>query len=213
METSKAMRDRRSVRAFLSDELPEGAVREILDAARWAPSWGNSQAWNVYAITGTALDRVKAAYVEKSDEGATSAPDLQMPARDQWPEHVLARMNLTRPGETWRPPPGPSIWEMYGAPCLLLFAIDEGLVPAYACLDTGLLIENVCLAASDRGLATVIMAMAVRYPEVLREVLPEMDGKRLVVGVALGLPDPDAPQNTVERTRAELDEIVTWVDR
>jgi nitroreductase len=102
---------------------------------------------------------------------------------------------------------------MYGAPYLLVFAIDDGLVPAYACLDTGLLIENVCLAAHDRGLATVIMAMAVRHPAALREVIPQAEDKRFVLGVALGYADPEAPQNTVERTRAPFDEIVTWVDR
>ena len=213
METSDAMRGRRSIRAFLPDVPPVETVRAILDEARWAPSWGNSQAWNVYVISGDALSRVTAAMLQKSREGAVSAPDLEMPARDQWPKRVSARMNLTRPGETWTPPPGPGIWEMYGAPYLLVFAIDDGLVPAYACLDTGLLVENVCLAAHDRGLATVIMAMAVRHPAVLREALPGTERQRFVVGVALGFPDPDAPQNGAERARADLDEIVTWVDR
>jgi nitroreductase len=211
METSETIRGRRSIRAFLPTVPRDETVHAILDEALWAPSWGNSQAWNVYVVTGPALDRVKAAYLQKSQSEAVSATDLLMPARDQWPEHVLARMNLVRPGETWRPPPGPSIWEMYGAPYLLLFAVDDGLVPTYACLDTGLLIENVCLAAYDKGLGTVIMAMAVRHPEVLREVLPSAEGKRFVLGVALGYPDPDAPQNNVERTRAGFDEIVTWV--
>jgi nitroreductase len=213
METSEAMRGRRSVRTFLPQAPPEKTVRDILDAARWAPSWGNSQAWNVWVVTGSALERVKAGFLQKSREGAVSASDLEMPARNQWPKRILARMNLTRPGATWTPPPGPSIWEIYGAPYLLVFAIDDGLVPTYACLDTGLLIENVCLAAHDRGLATVIMAMAVRHPDVLREVLPNVGGKRFVVGVALGFPDPDALQNALVRTRADLDDIVTWVDR
>jgi hypothetical protein len=50
----------------------------------------------------------------------------------------------------------------------------------------------------------------VRYPEVLREVLPETGGKRFVVGVALGRPAPSAPVNEMERQRADLDDIVTW---
>jgi nitroreductase len=161
-------------------------------------------------VTGGALDRIKADMAEKS--GAVSAPDIEMPTRDQWPPHVLARMNLTRPGEAWTPPPGPSIWEMYGAPYLLVFAVDAGLPLSYACLDTGLLIENVCLAAHDRGLATVIMAMAVRHPDVLRAALPGTETKRFVVGVALGYADPVAPQNGGLRTRADIDEIVTWVE-
>jgi hypothetical protein len=33
----------------------------------------------------------------------------------------------------------------------------------------------------------------------------------MVVAVTLGYPAPDAPANTFERSRADLDEIVTWV--
>jgi nitroreductase len=100
---------------------------------------------------------------------------------------------------------------MYGAPCLLVFAIDDGLVENYACFDAGLLAENVCLAAYDAGLGTIVMAMGVRYPEVLHEFLPGSSAKRFVVGVALGHPKKDAPVNDIPRERADIDEIVTWV--
>jgi nitroreductase len=120
-------------------------------------------------------------------------------------------MNLTGPGETFRPPPGPSIWEMYGAPCLIAFAIDDGLASEYACFDAGALVENVCLVAHDMGLATVIMAVAVHHPDVLRRVIPEAAGKRFIVGVALGLAMRESPEREVERKRTDLDDIVTWV--
>ena len=211
METKDAILGRRSARAFLPEPVDEEVIRAILDEAQWAPSWGNSQDWNVYVITGGALEHVKTEYLRRVREGDESPTDLRMPSRDQWPDHMLARMNLTRLGETFRPPPGPSIWEMYGAPCLLVFAIDDGLVSEYACFDAGLLIENICLAAHDAGLATVIMAMGVRFPDVLRDVLPGPGGKRFIIGVALGHPESGAPVNSIERRRADLDDIVTWV--
>lgn len=211
METKSAILGRRSVRAFSPEPVDEQTVRAILDQARWAPSWGNAQDWNVYVVTGDALARVKAEYVSMIREGTESPTDLEMPTRQQWPERILARMNLTPPGETFRPPPGPSIWEIYGAPCLVVLAIDGSFVAEYACFDAGLFAENLCLAAHDAGLATVIMAVAVRYPEVLREVLSGTGGKRFVVGVALGHPAHDTPANGPERQRVALDEIVTWV--
>jgi nitroreductase len=211
MQTKDAMRGRRSVRAFAPEPIDDDVIRAILDDARWAPSWGNSQEWNVYVITGDPLARLKAEYLRRIREGEESPTDLRMPSRDQWPERMLQRMNLTAPGETFRPPPGPSIWEIYGAPCLLVLAIDDGLVPEYACFDAGLLVENVCLAAHDAGLATVVMAMGVRYPDVLREILPNAGTKRFVIGVALGHAAQDAEAAAPPRRRAELDEIVTWV--
>ena len=211
METRDAILGRRSARSFTPEPVDESVIHDILDQARWAPSWGNAQDWNVYVITGDALESIKSEYLRKVREGEESPTDLMMPDRDQWPERMLARMNLTRPGETFRPPPGPSIWEMYGAPCLLAFAIDDGLVPEYACFDAGLLVENICLAAHDAGLATIVMAMAVRYPDVLRDVLPGPGGKRFVIGVALGHPASDAPVNSIPRQRADFADIVTWV--
>jgi nitroreductase len=211
METRSALLGRRSIRSFLPQPIGDDVIRDILDQARWAPSWGNSQAWNVYVLTGEPLQKVKDEYMRKMREGEEQPTDLEMPSRDKWPPNILARMNLTRPGETWSPPPGPSIWEMYGAPCLLVFAIDDGLVENYACFDAGLLAENVCLAAYDAGLGTIVMAMGVRYPEVLHEFLPGSSAKRFVVGVALGHPTKDAPVNDIPRERADIDEIVTWV--
>ena len=211
METRDAILGRRSARSFTPEPIDEAVIRDILDLAHWAPSWGNAQDWNVYVITGDALERVKKEYLRKMRDGEESPTDFTMPSRDQWPERMLARMNLTRPGETFRPPPGPSIWEMYGAPCMIVLAIDDGIVPEYACFDAGLLVENICLAAHDVGLATVIMAVGVRYPDVLRDVIPGPGGKRFVISVALGHAAPDAPVNSIPRARADLGDLVTWV--
>ena len=211
METKDAILGRRTTRAFLPDVIDDGVIRDILDEARWAPSWGNAQDWNVYVLTGDVLARVKAEYLRKIREGEDEPTDFPMPVRDQWPARMLERMNITHTSEGFRPPPGPSIWEMYGAPCLVLLAIDEGLVPEYACFDAGLLAENICLRAHDVGLSSVIMAVAVRYPHVLREMIPEASGKRFVVGIALGLAARENPANEIERRRAGLEDIVTWI--
>jgi len=43
MELLKAIHDRRSVRKYRKDPVPEQIIIEILDAARAAPSWANTQ--------------------------------------------------------------------------------------------------------------------------------------------------------------------------
>ena len=89
--------------------------------------------------------------------------------------------------------------------------MSKGAGPEYACFDTALMVQNVCLAAHQRGLGTCIMAMAIRFADVIRRELPGMEGRRLVIGVALGHPDADAPINQFERERVDLSEFVTWV--
>lgn len=41
---------RRSSRAFSSQPLPEAAVEALIDAARWAPSYGNRQSWRFVVV-------------------------------------------------------------------------------------------------------------------------------------------------------------------
>lgn len=218
MQVTHAIRERRSVRAFTTQPVPVQMVQQMLDLARWAPSWANTQAWNVFVLTGTSLERLKEELATKAESGQTGPTDLPLPPRE-WPQYLAERMvarSLASEAADESAPPrplvGPSGWELYGAPCLLLFAIDEQLEPRYACFDTGLLVQTICLAAEDRGLATCIMAMAVRFPELLHELIPEARGMRFVVGLAVGQADHIAVVNRSDRKRVDVDQIVHWVE-
>ena len=43
MEVLDAIKTRRSIRHYKSDPIPEELLQKVLEAARWAPSWANSQ--------------------------------------------------------------------------------------------------------------------------------------------------------------------------
>lgn len=214
MKVSEAIRDRRSVRAFLPDDVPIDVINRILDQARWAPSWANAQGWDVFVVKGGALARVKSMLTARFAAEAAPVPDIRMPQRGEWPDHIQERMTYRRPapGAAPQPPMRPGLADVYGAPCLLLFAVHEQLAVEYACFDSGLLVENVCLLAHEQGLGTCIMAMAVRFGDALHELLPQAEGRRFVVGVAIGHPDPDSEFNRAERERCPLGEIATFVD-
>ena len=214
MEMSEAIRERRSIRAFCPDDVPDEIISEILDEARWAPSWANAQGWDVYVIKGATLARVKSTLAERFAAEAEPVTDIRMPQRGEWPEHIQQRMTYRRPapGAAPQPPLRPGVSDIYGASCLMLFAVHERLAVEYACFDLGLLVENVCLIARDRGLGTCIMAMAVRYADALHELLPQAEGRRFVVGVALGHPDAGSELNRTERQRCPLGEVVTFVE-
>ena len=60
---------------------------------RWAPSWRNTQVWNVWVLTGDALQRYKdefRAAVERDDPAA-----LDLPATAEWPQACSARIAAT----------------------------------------------------------------------------------------------------------------------
>jgi nitroreductase len=52
MELREAVRNRRSIRHFLAKPVPEEMVRDIIADALWAPSWGNTQPWEIVVVSG-----------------------------------------------------------------------------------------------------------------------------------------------------------------
>jgi nitroreductase len=210
MDVSEAIRERRSIRAFLPDDVSDDTIREVLDEARWAPSWANAQGWDVFVVKGDKLSQVKEMLAEKSTSEAESVTDIPMPQRGEWPEHMQERM--TYQPALAQPPERPGLWRIYDAPCLLILGIHEQLAVEYACFSLGLLAENICLAAHSRGLGTCIMAMAVKHADALHELLPQAEGHRFVVGVAFGHPDQHNALNRTERRRCAFGEIVKFVE-
>ena len=219
MDVTTAIEGRRSIRRFKPDPVPRDVVREILDTARWAPSWGNTQPWHVHVVAGEALERIRAGSRQRCEEGAPRRPDLTMPER--FPDllqrryadvgrSVLSSLSIGREDKEARSRYYGDMFAFFEAPCLLLVCTDRSLVLEYALLDLGLLVQNICLLAHERGLGTIALAAAARYPELLREVVPISDEHAVAVGVALGTPDWDSPVNGFERRRADLDEVVDW---
>ena len=211
MDLETAIRGRRSVRRFTDEPVAEDTLRELLDLARWSPSWANTQSWSVLVATGATLAKIKSAIASAAETKAERRFELPAPNPD-WPAHLRARTQQliqARQAATGQSSPAPSA-DLFGAPCAVYLAVDQRLRPEYACYDAGLFTQTLCLAAHGKGLGTCIMASAIGYPEILHELLPAAADKRFVIGVALGHPDPGAAVNRFERARAGLDELVSF---
>jgi len=82
------LKERRSIRAFTDEPVPDEAVEKILEAARWAPSGANSQPWEFIVIREqTTKDRM-AAIVRDQMELAhkaemTRAPEMRWPSAER----------------------------------------------------------------------------------------------------------------------------------
>jgi len=50
MDVFEAIRDRRSVRKYKAEPVPDNLVKKLLEAAVWAPSGSNIQPWNFIVI-------------------------------------------------------------------------------------------------------------------------------------------------------------------
>ena len=79
MELREAILNRRSVRKFLKKDVPEELIKEVLTDSQWAPSWGNTQPWEVMVITGAPLEEFKQKNKEALFSGIKPKPEIQMP--------------------------------------------------------------------------------------------------------------------------------------
>jgi len=220
MELSTAVVERRTIRHFKSDLVPEQVIREIIEKARWAPSWANSQPWELYVVIGDTLERFKQINRQKYLEGDSHPSEIPMPT--EWPDplkkrvtwvgkSVLESLSITREDKEKRRRYYGDVHFLLGAPCMILVTLDKGISIEYAMLDVGLFMQTFCLLAHEKGLGTSMLAAAVRYPQVSRELLQIPDNQIIIIGTALGYPDWDSPVNHFKRERAELSEFVKWI--
>lgn len=163
MEVMEAIKGRRSVRGYKKDPIPEEKLQRILEAIQWAPSWANTQCWEVIVVR---EDEIKSQLAETLPPGN--------PARAAMTQAPIVLVLLGQKGRAG----------FYKGNA----ATDKG---DWYMFDCGLAAQNLCLAAHAEGLGTVIVGLfdAPKAAEVLK--VPE--GKAVVVMTPLGLPDKVPP--------------------
>ncbi|NLA40366.1 MAG: hypothetical protein GX874_02995 [Smithella sp.] len=221
MELTAAIRGRRSIRKFEPRDIPKEIITDILETARWSPSWGNTQPWFLYVLTGKTLQKFKEMNLLQSMAGAPIASDV--PMLEKWPDAMKARYSQTgkvvlsaqgiaRDDKAGREKYYAGMVSAFDAPCLILACISRDNLVEYQMLDIGLIAQSICLTAHDRGLGTCLLAAAARFPAEIRKIAAVPDDKKIIVGIAMGYPDQSFPLNQFERERATLDEFVFWMD-
>jgi len=220
MELEAAIRGRRSIRKFRPDPIPTTILKDLLETARWAPSWGNTQPWELYVITGEPLEAFRKANAASVANGEALRNDVPMP--EKWPEEMKTRymdigrsvvtsLGLKREDKEGRRQHQLNMAALFGAPCLIIAAVPRDVLVEYAMLDVGLLLQTFALTAHDKGLGTCIMASAVHYADHLRKHGRIPVDSRIIMGVAMGYPENEVTLNRFERQRAGLEAFVKWV--
>lgn len=220
MELRDVVKGRRSIRRFLSKPVPEEMIQEIISGALWSPSWGNTQPWEVTVLTGDAMKR----FIEKNREAliAGKEPKPDVPIPEIWPDahksrykdvgrSVLESLSIAREDAEARMDYYGRMFACFEAPALVMLSVDKALSLEYAMLDIGIFVQSFCLLAFDNGLGTAILASSINYPDILRESFSFPEDKRVIIGIAIGWPDPDVPENKFERSRGQIEEFVNWV--
>jgi nitroreductase len=224
-DTSAAILRRRAIRKYKPDMVPDDLLKEMLAEARWAPSATNTQSTNVHVLSGEPLARLKAELRQYAESEAEPRPDFApgagLPPTLLTRQQALfqARMAFIATEEAKMgikpadPPVAPMVAaaSIFGAPALLVLTFEEGVTEAYGCFDAGLFAMAFTLAAESRGLATCIAGGIARNADLLRKYLPGSERQKVLITIAVGYGDYEAPVNRFPRTRIPVEEFVTFV--
>ncbi|MEZ5512843.1 MAG: nitroreductase [Steroidobacteraceae bacterium] len=217
--TDAVMR-RISTRAFLDQPVDPALLRQILTTARYAPSGGNVQPWNLYVLGGAELASFKASMRDKlvagidqdGEEYPIYPPNLFEPHRSrrfQCAEDMYGTMGIARADKPARLRFIAGNYQFWNAPVAMFFCVDRRMgAPQWS--DLGMLIQTIMLLAQEAGLATCAQEAWTCWHKTVGEFLALPPELMLFCGLALGYADPAHPVNSLRTARAPLEEIASF---
>lgn len=153
------IKGRRSVRKYEEKEIPEEFLSQALEAFRCAPSWANTQCWEVVVIKDKSMKEKLQACIPAKGNPAVKAV-VQAPV-------LLAVCARLKVSGFYKDGPVTKFgdWFMY---------------------DLGIATQNLCLTAHSLGLGTVIVG--VFDHDKAREVTKVPEGYEIVTLIPMGYP-------------------------
>lgn len=182
MDLVKGIKERRSIRKFQDKSIPHELLTEVVEIARFAPSWKNTQVARYIVVE----DREKIAKLatEECTLGFTyniktmaAAPALVLLT------YVTGRSGYEKDGR-FTTPKGDR-WEMF---------------------DAGIAAQTFCLAAYEKGLGTVIMGIFDENK--VGEIVEIPEGQKIAAIIAAGFP---ADKHTACPPRKDTDDLISFV--
>jgi len=209
MELIEAIKKRRSIRRFKSDDIPKKDIYDIIQAATLAPSAHNKQMWRFIAISNKdRLKEMKKAIINEIEEISN------------WPELKEAGVKVK----------GMRAYSTFFVKAPLVFAvlvkpyhsmIDEvlkleGLKKGQAELfrsqveiqSVAAAVENLLLAATEKGYGTCWMGGPLVAESKLRKILKIEEPWKLMALVPMGIPDQEPRPKIVKK----IDEVLEFID-
>lgn len=213
---------RHSVRAFHPHPVPEATIRRVVDIARRAPSWCNTQPWHLEITTGAATERfreaLQAAAVDGIASGGGADTDFPFPARYVGAYQERRRETALRLYDAVGIARGDRVasarqtaenFSLFGAPHVAILTTDADL-GVYGAVDCGLFLGAFLLALEAAGVGAIAQAALATRSSLVRDHFGLPADRRVLCGVSFGYEDRGHPANTFRTSRMQIDDLVTW---
>lgn len=220
MELFDCILTRSSKRDFTNIPVPKNILDRLLEVSLNAPSWANSQPWEIAVATGKTSEFIKEKIYKLALEDNKGNPDYPFP--EFWPEkqslnifktgkHRYETLGISRDDSDKRKEISLSNYLFFGSQTAIFIYMDQKL-GHWSTLDCGMLIQNILLSAHGLGLGACPQAYLVRYPDVLRQAFKLPGNKKFVLGISVGYCKKDSPINQIKASKLSIKDAVTYYE-
>jgi nitroreductase len=218
MSLVDAIRQRRSVRGFLPDAIPDEVLQQVFELAQLAPSNCNVQPWKVFVATGDLRNRLSAEMQRRVMAGVPANPDYDYRGdfdgeyRKRQIECAVAlytEMGIERHDRPGREHAVLRNFQFFDAPYMAFIGMHKAFGTTVA-IDVGMYAQNLMLALVAHGLHSCPMGTMRNYPDLVREAFDLGDETRILFGMAFGYEDPSVPANRTRTTRDPVSSSVVF---
>ena len=214
---SEALNTRHSIRRFDTRPVEQAKLEALFSTSLRAPSWKNSQPWQVHVVTGAKRDRLAGLLTAAAIAGNLK-PDIAWPT--VYPADAKRRMfdlgmkiygvaGIDRKDKAARDQFMVDNFKFFDAP-VAVFITSNFELNYYVGIDIGCYLQSVMLLARELGLGTCPQAALSAAPEVVRTELGLADEQKVIVGLSLGYPLAEPDLNRFHTPREALGDKVKF---
>jgi len=214
MDLIAAIEERRSTRGFLKKRVERETLEKLLRLTTQAPSAINLQPWEFTVVSGEEKERLSRLLVKRMKERNISCgPGARKPLPEHFRERQRGLLDVMLPNLPdslgFQDFVNEGSCNFYGAPTAVIVTLDSAFSEARL-TDIGVVLGYLVLAAHGLNLGTCPIGLITAFGDEIREVLSIPETKEVVIGVAVGYGDPEAPINRSRSERVPLEEVVRW---
>ncbi|MBE0620515.1 MAG: nitroreductase [Burkholderiales bacterium] len=215
----RLLKERYSCRAFQPRQVDAASITRMLEIAQRTPSWCNSQPWRVVITRGAGTERFRDAIFAYA-AGRKPEPDFAFPReyrgvylerRRECGFQLYESVGIARGDREASARQTLENFRLFGAPHAMIVTTDEAL-GVYGVLDCGAWVNNFMLAARGLGVASIAQAALGAHPEFVRSYFGLPADRLVVCGMSFGYEDAAHPVNRFRTSRADVCDVVNWVD-
>jgi len=216
MSLIEAIENRRSVRGYKSDPVPQHIIDEILSLAQKSPSNCNVQPWQVLLASGDSCDELRNRLSSAFLAGKPMKPDFPSDLKFQGimrqrqvecAQALYGAMGIERSDKIGRAKATARNYRFFDAPHVLFISMKKEFNQAIA-VAIGIYAQTLMLLMTAFGIGSCAQASIAYYPNIIREYFSLDESEGILFGISFGYEDSQIDANNARTNRADLEEVV-----